>query len=114
MNSKSIEEVAELIANSSLEDAKAIMEAHPTKIMVFGHDIPDFLLLMGNKMKDDEYRALVEAGPAVVMVAKEDMLKLLNRIILLTEANRLADEIIKNHEDERLESLVAFNLCDND
>jgi CDP-diacylglycerol pyrophosphatase len=65
-------------------------------------------------MKDDEYRALVEAGPAVVMVAKEDMLKLLNRIILLTEANRLADEIIKNHEDERLESLVAFNLCDND
>jgi len=26
-------------------------------------------------MKDDEYRALVEAGPAVVMVAKDDMLK---------------------------------------
>jgi CDP-diacylglycerol pyrophosphatase len=65
-------------------------------------------------MTDQEYRALVEAGPAVVMVAKDDMLKLLNRIILLTEANRLADEIIKNHEDERFESLVAFNLCDND
>ena len=32
-------------------------------------------------MKDDEYRALVEAGPAVVMVAKEDMLKLLDRLI---------------------------------
>lgn len=29
-------------------------------------------------MKDDEYRALVESGPAVVMVAKEDMLKLLD------------------------------------
>jgi hypothetical protein len=29
-------------------------------------------------MKDDEYRAFVEAGPAVVMVAKEDMLKLLD------------------------------------
>jgi hypothetical protein len=29
-------------------------------------------------MKDDEYRALVEAGPAVVMVAKEDLLKLLD------------------------------------
>ena len=27
-----------------------------------------------------EYRALVEAGPAVVMVAKEDMLKLLDRL----------------------------------
>ena len=31
-------------------------------------------------MKDDEYRALVEAGPAVVMVAEEDMLKLLDRL----------------------------------
>ncbi len=29
-------------------------------------------------MNDQEYRALVEAGPAVVMVAKEDMLKLLD------------------------------------
>jgi len=29
-------------------------------------------------MKDEEYRALVEAGPAVIMVAKEDMLKLLD------------------------------------
>jgi hypothetical protein len=28
-------------------------------------------------MKTDEYRALVEAGPPVVMVAKEDMLRLL-------------------------------------
>jgi len=27
-----------------------------------------------------EYRALVEAGPAVVMVAKADMLKLLDRL----------------------------------
>jgi hypothetical protein len=31
-------------------------------------------------MNNDEYRALVEAGPAVVMVAKEDMLKLLDRL----------------------------------
>jgi hypothetical protein len=30
-------------------------------------------------MNHDEYRALVEAGPAVVMVAKADMLKLLDR-----------------------------------
>jgi hypothetical protein len=29
-------------------------------------------------MKDDQYRAMVEAGPAVVMVAREDMLKLLD------------------------------------
>jgi hypothetical protein len=29
-------------------------------------------------MNNDVYRALVEAGPAVVMVAKEDMLKLLD------------------------------------
>ena len=29
-------------------------------------------------MTNDEYRALVEAGPAVVMVAKEDLLKLLD------------------------------------
>jgi hypothetical protein len=29
-------------------------------------------------MTNDEYRALVEGGPAVVMVAKEDLLKLLD------------------------------------
>jgi hypothetical protein len=29
-------------------------------------------------MNNDEYRALVEAGPAMVMVAKADMLKLLD------------------------------------
>jgi hypothetical protein len=29
-------------------------------------------------MNNDEYRALVEAGPAVVMVAKADMLRLLD------------------------------------
>jgi hypothetical protein len=31
-------------------------------------------------IKDDQYRALVAAGPAVVMVAKADMLKLLDRL----------------------------------
>ena len=31
-------------------------------------------------MNDEEYRALVAAGPAVVMVAKEDMLKLLDAL----------------------------------
>jgi len=31
-------------------------------------------------MTTDEYRALVEAGPAVVMVAKADMLKMLDRL----------------------------------
>jgi hypothetical protein len=98
MTGKSIEEVAELIANSSLEDAKAIMDAYPTKIMVFGHDIPDFLLLMGNKMNDQEYRALVKAGPAVVMVAKEDMLKLLDRLI---QANKM------------VKACTKFTICDN-
>ncbi|MFN7640154.1 MAG: hypothetical protein ACK5PR_00225 [bacterium] len=82
MTSKSIQEVADLIANSSPDEAKAIMDAHPTKIMVFGQHIPDYLLLMGAKMNDEEYRALVAAGPAVVMVAKEDMLKLLERLII--------------------------------
>ncbi|MFO0449487.1 MAG: hypothetical protein ACK52I_12650 [Pseudomonadota bacterium] len=82
-------------------------------------------------MKDEEYRALVAAGPAVVMVAKEDMLKLLNRIILLTKANQLEDEIIKDYEDERERKCVnahdrcyggaggpcdycEFTICDND
>jgi len=41
-------------------------------------------------MTTDEYRALVEAGPAVVMVAKEDMLKLLDR---LKEAEKDAEVI---------------------
>jgi hypothetical protein len=31
-------------------------------------------------MNNDEYRALVEAGPAVVMVAKADMLRLLDSV----------------------------------
>ena len=31
-------------------------------------------------MNNDEYRALVETGPAVVMVAKQDMLKMLDRL----------------------------------
>jgi hypothetical protein len=46
-------------------------------------------------MTTDEYRALVEAGPAVVMVAKEDMLRLLERLMIaeqeLTEASRRLD-----------------------
>lgn len=47
-------------------------------------------------MKDDEYRALVEAGPAVVMVAKEDMLKLLDRLIKANQMTwYLADRIEK-------------------
>jgi NTP pyrophosphatase (non-canonical NTP hydrolase) len=39
-----------------------------------------------------EYRALVEAGPAVVMVAKEDMLKLLEQPGTLKEAARALTE----------------------
>ncbi len=31
-------------------------------------------------VNNDVYRALVEAGPVIVMVAKEDMLKLLDRL----------------------------------
>jgi hypothetical protein len=49
-------------------------------------------------MKDDEYRALVEAGPAVVMVAKEDMLKLLDRLI---QANQM------------VKACTKFTICDN-
>jgi hypothetical protein len=41
-------------------------------------------------MNNDEYRALVEAGPAVVMVAREDMLKLLEK---MNEMGRLLDEL---------------------
>ena len=41
-------------------------------------------------MTTDEYRALVEAGPAVVMVAKADMLKLLEK---MNEMGRLLDEL---------------------
>jgi len=48
-------------------------------------------------MTNDEYRALVEAGPAVVMVAKEDMLRLLERLMIaeqeLTEAARRLDMV---------------------
>ena len=50
-------------------------------------------------MKDDEYRALVEAGPAVVMVAKEDMLKLLDRLI---------------QAEKWLKRATKFTICDND
>lgn len=43
-------------------------------------------------MTTDEYRALVEAGPAVVMVAKADMLRLLDRLMIaeqeLTDASQ--------------------------
>lgn len=49
-------------------------------------------------MKDDEYRALVEAGPAVVMVAKEDMLKLLDRLIQL---------------EQWVKTCTKFTICDN-
>jgi hypothetical protein len=46
-------------------------------------------------MTTDEYRALVQAGPAVVMVAREDMLRLLERLMIaeqeLTEAARRLD-----------------------
>ena len=99
MTNKSIQEVADLIANSSPDEAKAIMDAHPTKIMVFGQHIPDYLLLMGNKMNDEEYHALIAAGPAVVMVAKEDMLKLLERLIIA---------------EEQLSQPPSFFICDND
>ena len=49
-------------------------------------------------MKDDEYRALVEAGPAVVIVAKDDMLKLLYRLI---QANQM------------VKACTKFTICDN-
>jgi hypothetical protein len=49
-------------------------------------------------MNNDEYRALVAAGPAVVMVAKEDMLRLLERLMIaeqeLTEASRRLDVVL--------------------
>jgi len=114
VTSKSIQEVAELIANSSPEDAKAIMDAHPTKITVFGHDIPDFLLLVGAKMKDDEYRALVEAGPAVVMVAKEDMLKLLDRLIQANQMTWYLSNLQDQSQVKSLSSPIRVTICDND
>lgn len=49
-------------------------------------------------MNNDQYRALVEAGPAVVMVAKADMLRLLERLIIaeqeLTDASRRLDLVL--------------------
>jgi hypothetical protein len=49
-------------------------------------------------MTNDEYRALVEAGPAPVMVAKADMLRLLERLMIaeqeLTEASRRLDVVL--------------------
>jgi hypothetical protein len=50
-------------------------------------------------MTDEEYRALIAAGPAVVMVAKEDMLKLLERLIIAEQELSLANR---------------FTICDND
>jgi hypothetical protein len=41
-------------------------------------------------MTSDEYRALVEAGPAVVMVAKEDMLRLVD---LVKELEKIVAEL---------------------
>jgi hypothetical protein len=37
-------------------------------------------------MTDDEFRALVEAGPCVVMVAKSDMLRLLDEVAALRQS----------------------------
>jgi hypothetical protein len=49
-------------------------------------------------MTNDQYRALVEAGPAVIMVAKADMLRLLERLMIaekdLTEAARRFDMVL--------------------
>ena len=49
-------------------------------------------------MTTDEYRALVAAGPAVVMVAKADMLRLLERLMIaeqeLPEASRRLDVVL--------------------
>jgi hypothetical protein len=53
-------------------------------------------------MNNEEYRALVAAGPAVVMVAKEDMLKLLDRLIIAEQ------HIVK------ISSANRFTICDND
>ena len=50
-------------------------------------------------MTDEEYHALIAAGPAVVMVAKEDMLKLLERLIIA---------------EQKLSSANRFTICDND
>ena len=98
--SKSLQEIADSIILMEEDERQSFMKEKPTKIMVFGQDIPDYLLLMRAKMNDEEYRDLVASGPAVVMVEKEYMLKLLNRIILLKRANQLADEIIAMHKEE--------------
>jgi hypothetical protein len=54
-------------------------------------------------MNNDEYRALVEAGPAVVMVAKEDMLKMLDRLIAAEKGNgcKLTDEQVREIRSTR-------------
>ena len=59
-------------------------------------------------MTTDEYRALVEAGPAVVMVAKEDMLKLLDRLI----AAEKGYEALRKLTDEQVREILRTRSTD--
>jgi len=64
-------------------------------------------------MNTDEYRALVEAGPAVVMVAKEDMLKLLDRLKAAerqVEVTRIAQK--PKLTDEQVREILSSRLTD--
>ena len=94
-------------------------------------------------MNDEEYRALVAAGPAVAMVAKEDMLMMLDRLMVIPQlvfalqnllkvkygeggttyhSNDIAREAIKQaggdfhiYPTADLKNhLSRFTICDND
>ncbi len=59
-------------------------------------------------MTDQEYRALVEAGPAVVMVAKEDMLKLLDRL----KAAEKGNEASRKLTDKQVREILSTRSTD--
>jgi hypothetical protein len=65
-------------------------------------------------MNDEEYRALIAAGPAVVMVAKEDMLKLLERLIIANHATWYLANLIEKLPSENARENLRVTICDND
>jgi hypothetical protein len=59
-------------------------------------------------IKHAEYRALVEAGPAVVMVAKADMLKLLDRLKAAEKGNRALCKLT----DDQVREILSIRSTD--
>jgi hypothetical protein len=62
-------------------------------------------------MTDDEFRALVEAGPCVVMVAKSDMLRLLDEVAALRLAVEEIAAATKKIETFHINPEGEPNIC---